>query len=118
MAKSLVLIFFISSLFAFGFALAQEVPEGCEDPGSRPKETTMNSWTVQEVSYQCENNECGGAVKQRTIEAEESTRIFHTLEEDENHCPVWETHVVTRSAGATRTSIINTNLGKYQACSE
>src|SRR3989344_5755110 len=117
MAKSLVLIFFISSLFAFGFANAQE--EGCEPRGERPEETSVSSWQVESVSYQCQNNQCGGTVKQRTIETEEKARTFYTPEEDsETHCPIWEAHTVTTSTGATRTGIANIPLGKYEACPE
>ncbi len=116
MAKSLVLIFFISSFFAFGFAFAQE---GCEPKGERPEETRVSSWQVESVTYQCGNNECGGTVKQKTTEEETVTRTFYTPETDpETHCPIWKANTTSFLSGAKRTDITNTNLDKYQACPE
>ena len=117
MAKVL-LVLIVGGSFVFSFALAVEMPEGCEDPGPRPEEKTVGSWQVESVSYQCGNNQCGGTVKQKTVEAEEKTRTFYTPEEDEIHCPIWKANVVTRSTSATRTSIDDVPLGKYQACPE
>src|SRR3989338_7836189 len=117
MAKVL-LVLVVGGSFAFSFASAAEMPEGCEDPGLRPEEKTVSSWQVESVRYQCGNNQCGGTVKQKTVEAEEETRTFYTPEEDEIHCPIWKANVVTRSTGATRTGIVDMSLGKYQACPE
>ncbi|MBI2641999.1 MAG: hypothetical protein HYW96_00280, partial [Candidatus Wildermuthbacteria bacterium] len=115
MAKVLLLLI-LGGSFVFGFVFAQE---GCEPRGERPEETSVSSWQVESVAYQCGNNECGGTVKQKTTEEETVTRTFYTPETDpETHCPIWKANTASYTSGAKRADVTNTNLDKYQACPE
>jgi len=115
--------FFVGSaalgfLFFFFLFLAASSANACEALGPRPNETFSSAWQPQETAYQCVNNECGGQIKQKTVEREERTRTFYTNEIDpeQTQCRFWKENFSTSFSEKTHETFVNIGLGKYQAC--